>query len=392
MQGVERSHCNATIGIILSAAKDLWNATVEEALRPVHGYGKGDTLGMDAMPEIIIAKGLLDYDASCVVITEEVGWKGNAHFVRSDNPRSVPTIFISDPTDRSSQLKAFLQGIIDKSLPVHQVIGHGQCRTAWENELDFGKPITITGSTSSITCVRRGVPIFTVTVNYLTRQLLVSCSAGNFILDLPSDQVLPKVNLDYVQRHGRKIFFRTISSARDMRRFVTFMGKSGYRENFLDSRLIEESQLDTMLAYSLPGGPTRPLYLSNLQPKSMPIGFVLANGEKIGEWIHWLPWVRFARNEHDQSEPALRLFEVFQDRPWTKEGILMATPPAYSIFKPAKEKPSHMVIDVGQIPSFANPSHIRSTLIVAPADNAWANRVVNQYGYREIHLYSEDQV
>jgi hypothetical protein len=385
MQGVEKSHCNATIEAVLTAYFAFLHATVEEALRPIHAYGKGDTLGMDAMPEITIIEVLQRYDKFCIVITEETGFKEMIHLVNSSDPRRFRTVFLSDPTDRSAQLKKLLEQVEDKSVRVLDVIRNDATRKKWEAQ--FGSPAEITGGASAITCIRRGVPIFSVMVNYITQQLFVSCSAGNYSLDLPEDMKV--VNLDYVRQHGRKIFFRDIDSRGDTRRFVTFMGKQGYRENLTDSRLMTEEEIDRHLYYNLPGGPLRVLYLSDFQPSDVPIGFILANGEKIGEWIHWMPYLRFAHRENDEDESALSLFEIYQDRPWTKEGILMATPPAYSIFKPVSETDPRMIVNVGQFSAFANPSQIRSTLILAPSNNQWATRVVNQYGYRPIELFSE---
>lgn len=384
MQGVEISHCNAAILAITTASYAFWQSTVDEALRPILKYGKSDTLGMDAMPEITIIETLQRYDEFCVVITEETGGREKVHFT-ADDPRRFRTIFISDPTDRSRQIKELLEAVEDKSRTVGEIISDPACRDRWNQK--FGSPVQITGGASAITCVRRGVPIFSVIVNYITRQLYVSCSAGNYVVDLP--ERFSKLDLDFVQMQGRKIFFRDVNNHGDMRRFTTFMGKSGYKENFIDSGLMCEAEMNKNLYYNLPGGPSRVLYLSDLQPAEIPIGFVLANGEKISEWIHWLPYVRFARKAYDQGEPALRLFEVYQDRPWTKEGILMSTPPAYSIFKPVSEGNGHMIINVGHFSSFDNPSQIRSTLIVTPSDNQWATRVVNQYGYRPIEFFSE---
>lgn len=385
MQGVEKAHCNAAIEAVLAAAKAFWESTVDEALRPIFKYGKCDTSGMDAMPEITIVERLLEYDRFSIVVTEEAGGREIVHLPDPNDPRRSKSVFISDPTDRSAQLKQMLEGVENKSARVLDVVRDPVCRCGWEER--FGAPAEITGGTSAVTCVRRGVPIFAVIVNYITRDLFVSCSAGNFVLPLPDD--LSRVDLDYVRACGRKLFFRRLGLGHaHERRFVTFMGKSGYRENLLDSRLIAEGEVKTHLHYDLPGGPSRVLYLSALQPADVPIGFILANGEKISEWVHWLPFVRFAREENDQEGPALRLFEVFQDRPWTKEGILMSTPPAYSVFRPVSGAEG-MVINVGRFPDFSNPSRIRATLVVAPSDNHWATRVVNQYGYRPIEFATE---
>ena len=385
MEGVEISHCNAAIEAILTACYAFWQSTVEEALRPILKYGKNDTLGMDAMPEITIIEQLQRYDQHSIVITEETGGREKFRFVHADDPRRFRTIFISDPTDRSAQIKKMLENENDRTKKVSEVITGATCREKWES--DFSAPAEITGGSSAITCIRRGIPIFSVIVNYVTRQLFVSCSAGNYVLGLP--EKLTKIDLNYVRAHGKKIYFRDINSHGAMRRFTTFMGKQGYKENFIDSKLMDEAEMDQYLHYRLPGGPSRVLYLSTLQPENNQLGFILANGEKIGEWIHWLPYVRFARKENDQSEPALRLFEIYQDRPWTKEGILMSTPPAYSIFKPASDHDNRMTINVGHFSAFSNPSQIRSTLVIAPSDNQWATRIVNQYGYRPIEISSE---
>lgn len=195
------------------------------------------------------------------------------------------------------------------------------------------------------------------------------------------------ITLDQLMAKGTRLFFRVID--RDdpiaVRRFVTFLGKEGYFNNLKDSMLMEtEAELKAALHYDVPGGPLRILYLSSLQPKDKPLGFILANGEKIGEWIHWLPYIRFGRVPGDLGEPILRLFEVFQERPHTKDkGILMSTSPAYSIFKDYGGE-SGMVIDVNRFLNYENPSKVRSTLIVTSGNNDWATRVVNEYGYREV--------
>jgi hypothetical protein len=384
MQGVERAHCNAAIQAVLAAATALWNSTVEEALRHVLRYGKSDTLGLDAMSEITIVEQLLGYDAFSVVITEETGGRHAVRLEPNDWRRSK-SIFISDPTDRSAQLKGMLEGVDDRTRRVIDVLSDVNSRRLWEEK--FGGPAEITGSTSAITCIRRGVPIFAVIVNHLTRELFVSCSAGNFVLSLPDN--VSGVDLDYVRDRGRKLFFRGVDSANE-RRFVTFMGKSGYRENFMDSGFMTEAEMCQCLFYNLPGGPARVFYLSALQPPTAPIGFILANGEKVSEWVHWLPFVRFAREENDQEGPALRLFEVCQDRPWTKDGVLMSTPPAYSLFAPVGEGDRGMVVSVGRFADFPNPCRFRSTLVVAPVNNRWATRVVNQYGFRPIKFFESD--
>lgn len=136
------------------------------------------------------------------------------------------------------------------------------------------------------------------------------------------------------------------------------------------------------LHYDLPGGPSRPFYLSSLYNEEPPIGFVLANGEKIGEWIHWLSLTRFASMERDLREPALRMYEIHLERPWTRDGYLMSTSRAYSIFKEVDR--GRVIISVERLRELDNPSKYRSTLLVAPASNSWAIQIVRQYGYRPL--------
>ena len=386
MQGIEKSHCNAVIHAVVSAFYSLMGSSAEEALRQVFTYGKGDTLSLDAGPEITIVRILQQYDNHSVVITEETGQE-SGHFFESNDPSKYRTIFFCDPTDRSRQLKEALDGVSDKTTKVGVIFRNPEFLRDWESH--FGGTAPITGGSSAVTCIRRGVPVFSVIANYITQQLFLTCSAGNYVLKIPEKQPRNKpITVDHMTAHGERVYFHDLDHT-DVRRFVTFMGKSGYRENLLDSKLMGENEVDHLLHYDLPGGPLRILYLSTIQPPDNQMGFILANGEKIGEWIHWLPFVRFARKKHDDSEPALRLFEVYQDRPHTKEGIFMSTPPAYSVFKPFSQTDARMRIDVGRFADFPNPSRIRATLIVTPYDNDWVTSVVRQYGYRTIELYSE---
>ncbi|QQG52775.1 MAG: hypothetical protein HY931_00890 [Candidatus Falkowbacteria bacterium] len=384
MEGIEKSHCNAVLGAISKSTYAFWQSTVEEALRPILKYGKSDTLGMDAMAEITIIETLQEYDHLSAIITEEAGGREKIRFSHPEDHHLFRTVFISDPTDRSSQIKAALESTPDKTKSVLETVNNQEFKEMWEAK--FGTPLPITGGSSAITCVRKGLPIFSVIVNYITRQLFLACSAGCYSYELPIEQT--KLDLETILTNGENIFFHDTCRSDHMRHFTTFMGKSTYKENFIASHFMSEADMIKNLRYDLPGGPSRALYLSKLQPLENQIGFVFANGEKITEWIHWLPYLRFARKKDDQGEPALKLFEVYQDQPYTKEGILMSTPPAYSIFQPVNGS-DRMVIGVNKFAAFANPSKIRSTLILTLADNHWATRAVNQYGYRPIEFFSE---
>lgn len=388
MVGIEIAHCTAAIDAVLAAYYDFLEATVDEAVRLVPSYGKSDTLGLDAIPEITIVEVLEAYDPHAVIITEERGGGERFRmFTREDDPRTFRTFYLSDPMDRSIQFAEFLRGVDQKGEKLGAVLRRPEARARWERE--YGAPAAITGASSAVTGVRRGVPIFSVMVNYCTQQLFVACSAGVYVVDLPD--TLPDVDLGYVRAQGTPVLFRAVGRNRhtEMRRFVTYLGKRGYKENFLDSGLMSEQEMAQHLHYGLPGGPLRIFYLSTLQPEGVPIGFIVSNGEKIGEWIHWLSFLRFARMSEGQREAALQTFEIYQDRPWTKDGILMATSPPYSVFREVRESGGKVVIDVRRFSDFENPSKLRSTLLVTPRGNQWAARVVKQHGYRPI-VFSGD--
>jgi len=386
MQGVEIAHLNAVISAVLKAYYDLMSSTTEETLRPIGRYGKKDTLGMDSGPEITICGELVRYDSGAVVVTEEAGSDHDKRHIDASylsSPHTFRTVYIADPTDRSNQLKAFLAEF-PKDNGVGNIFCDSKAISLWEEK--FGSPAIITGASSAVSCVRRGVPIFSVMVNYITQHLIVSCAAGNRILKLP-DERPAMIDLSHVRTNGQLITFPGIDGdVKSMRRFVTFLGdvgKIGYLENYRDSGLMSDKETDAFIHYRVPGGPLRILYLSSLQPRETPVGFILANGEKIGEWIHWLPFVQFANSHTDESQPALALYEVYQDRPWTKDGVLMSTPPNYSVFR---EFGRRTYIDTSRLLEMPNPSRLRSTLIIAPFDNRWIVRSSNQSGYRSIRF------
>ena len=55
MYKIERIHCDAAIQAVLRANVFLMNATAAEARERREVYGKGDTLGLDVIPETNIA-------------------------------------------------------------------------------------------------------------------------------------------------------------------------------------------------------------------------------------------------------------------------------------------------------------------------------------------------
>ena len=384
MLGIEQAYGNAAVQALLFANRNLMEASVEDALRITPRYGKSDTLGLDAISEISISDQIKKYDQHSILITEEQNeWSDTVSV--SINPRTFRTFFVSDPTDRSADLAKFLSEVNDKKQRVFEAMKDPNAIKRWEQ--NSSSPASITGPYSAITCIRRGMPILTVLVNYLTQEMFLACSAGIFILPVNYGQdPLELYTIDYICSNGDRIEFGTsIESYQKLKKFVTFLGaegKIGYFENFLDSHLMEREDAEKHILYKKPGGPSRILYLSPLLGINQDVGFILANGEKITEWVHWLPFIRFARSAKDSGDPILNVYEIWHPRPHTKEGVLMSTSPNYSVFR--ENSNGNMVIDVSLFQRFGNPSKIRSTLLVCLNSNDWAQQLVQRYGYRKI--------
>ncbi|HRF12045.1 MAG TPA: hypothetical protein PLR37_07930 [Candidatus Accumulibacter phosphatis] len=391
MVGIEEAYCNTLIRALLLANYALLEATISEALQRTSVWGKGDTLGLDAIPEIAILECLKSFDQYAIMLTEESGQDANP-LARTgpQSDRGARTFFICDPTDRSAQLRDYLlqfNGNGDPARKVAEAFKRPGYREEWETA--HGGPCSITGALSAITCVRRGLPICSAFLNYITQELFVACSAGVYRMTLPPHDDIDSwqtIDFERVQSSGKAIHFRQVGPEY-WKRFVTFLGKEDYRENLLGSKFINERNILTDLHYDKPGGPSRVLYLSELQPADHPIGFVLANGEKIGEWIHWFAFCRFAISPNDLRKPALQIYEVSEERPYTKDGILMSPSPAYSIFKVIDPVSKKVVLDVDRLEDFPNPSRYRGMLLLAVASNQTALQNAKQHGHRAIEFF-----
>lgn len=188
MVGIEEAYCNAVIKALLLANYNLLEATIVDALQRTSVWGKGDTLGLDAIPEIAILECLKSFDQYAIMLTEETGEDANP--LARTGPgghdyHGARTFFICDPTDRSAQLRDYLLRFKDEdpSRKVAEPLKRSESRREWET--DHGSPCSITGAFSAITCVRRGLPICAALLNYITQELFVACSAGVYRMDLP---------------------------------------------------------------------------------------------------------------------------------------------------------------------------------------------------------------
>lgn len=385
MSGKNDVYCDACVEALMLANISLTQMRVSDLLKKTP-YGKSDTYAFDAVSEIQIRGCLGGFDPDSVLVTEELGQNFLDFWPSFSDITFHPSVFFCDPTDRSSYLVKFLQAMEQEygNEKFGAIITDENALEHWEKIADG--PASITGSTAAITCVRRGRIIFSVILNYITQEIVVACSSGIVVMKLDNYNALKRNRPKSAEilRDGNSIGFNPVSPESpwdNSKYFTTFLGsahKTGYAENIRDSGILSDDDVKHFVRHREPGGPARVLYLSSLQPIEEPMGFVLANGEKITEWIHWVPFVRFAKHG---DRKALRLFEISQERPWTKEGILMATSPIYSVFH---QFDGVVALDVNFLRRFPNPSRYRSTLIVAPFDNEWVNHLTQQLCHREI--------
>lgn len=413
MQGREINFCNVQIQATVQAWKNSMRATVAEALlkRP---YGKQDTLGLDAIPEIIAKRVLKSYSDEVIFVTEEADDKNRKIWPRDPDKAKQPLMMISDPLDRSKHFKSLLLDISTddpsrNSSKIGDMLENDDIARElikrWEEGMSVvdektglktekiivgGKPAIITGPTISITSLFKGKIIASVIVNLITQHIFLAAPMGIYYMKLPSylnEKTIKKIDLEFIVKNGKKLDMisseSVSSSPEDYMRFVTFLGKSGYKENFEASMIFLKDVGDPygLLRHKEPGGPARILFLSELQRKFGPIGFIMANGEKIHEWFPWLPFVKYAKDK--MGNPALKVFEVaIADSANLKGGVLMSTSQAYSIFQ--IEKDEELYIDISFLRRLDQPSHFRSMLVVVPADNDTITHIMRSNGYREV--------
>ncbi|MBT3356497.1 hypothetical protein HN784_05120 [bacterium] len=399
MKGVEIKYADVCIGALFGAYRQLLQMTFGEALSETR-YGKGDTKGFDASVESGIKKCLGDFNGEeIVLITEETDDVTSRVWPIDPNPKQQPKMFFSDPVDRSKYLEQIINLMAKKLFPdddsgenakkrsnikVAELLMHEDIVKLWDKEVDA--PASITGATAAITYVNRGRVIFSVILNFITRDIYVACDIGikSVRIDKDFKNIPTKDPLEYIMREGREIVFPSAMERSlvddDLNNFVTFLGKDMYKEIFVESGIVP-GDYKKFIHHDRPGGPSRVLYLSDLQPKEAPVGFILANGEKIGEWMHWLPFVKFARNF--SGNPALRLYEVSLKKALFKNDILVSTPPAYSIFNCRDEK---KYIDVSIMKNHAQPSRFRSMLVIASSDNERIGPLMDRFEYRDVGM------
>lgn len=379
MEQIERNYIELALKAVVAAFVMFCNTSLGE-LKSKSEYGKGDTKGYDAIPEIHISDILKNFNSNLPLITEETAQTVQRHF------ESPEVVFIADPTDRSSFLGKFLGGFGREKKQLHfiEILKHEKLEERWEREChDNLGMASVSGSTSAVTGILRGRPFFSVVLNHITKEIFLVCEAGARCFQMPSEIIRGKtsISLNMVLKEGRNLSFTNKETRLDEEtKYSTFLGKSEYIDAFQTSDILssEKASDQSNIIYREPGGPSRVLYLSSLCEK--PVGFILANGEKIIEWIHWLPYLAIS----EKGYKPLRAFQIFPKDVHVKKGMYMAAAgPHYSIIK--KEPGSeNFVINTEKLLGCPDPAKYREALLITYRGNRRMVQRMMEAKYREL--------
>ncbi|MBM3303667.1 MAG: hypothetical protein FJY76_01110 [Candidatus Aenigmarchaeota archaeon] len=372
MGTVESDLLDMSVEALRKAYEEVSNLKCDFAVAPTRS-GKFDTLGLDVVPEEVIIHEVMGYDPSIVLITEETG----KNYAGERGLESTQSVLICDPTDRTIKMRRFLQGMMAMEPGYNRKTVNEAFREGLEHwrrgikapseddprkkeRVDMGPgPPSITGACGSITAIRHKRILFNAMVNYVTGELFVADSLGTRRGDIQS----------YGRRSMASVRF---PSERKGHKFVTFLGKSGYTEN-LEKCNLGLDPADDIDPWT--GGPLRILRLSELDDSRA--SFILSNGEKVCEWIGWLAWVSHAMDPVQSNEHAMEAYRLFFESPRTKELVLVAPGPHYSMFT---TEDGETVVDLNRMLQLKDPSHYRETLLITPRHNVGAIARVKSLG------------
>lgn len=367
MNGLEQQYLRECIKALCRARADLLSLECCQAASR-HAGRKADTLLLDEMPEETIVTTLCRfYDPHLPLVTEE---RGTSVALRGSEDEVVCFV---DPMDRSSVLARTLP---EGTAKVAEVFADKDWIARWQDE--NGGDVELSGPFGSITAVRHHEVLFNVMINYVSGNVYVAC-----------DAVVGRIGIDCVFASGGRsvlrgtreilnliepiIFGDGLPPAADQaQRFITYCSgpeRKKYESNLVASGIFRDLPIgrirEQLLAYDEPGGPARVLCLQAGNPFG--IGFILSNGEKIGEWLGWLAYVRY-------SNCRLCAFEISFDSSWTRDQILMAPGPAYSVLgnRPTSGTAlpqKKFQLNIPKLSFLDNPSRYRGTIIICSASN-----------------------
>jgi len=322
---------------------------------------KPDSLFLDTTPEITLSKKLIEeYNSEFVLITEEKG------IFNTDQIASSQIVVFADPTDRSKQLKEFIElQLQTESKPdcsFGDLMSNMNAIEEWNHI--HKTPAELSGACCSITIVKNRTILFTMCLNYITKEIYLAYDDGAF--RIPTIR-LSKTEGEYqVDDKWTTINFYP---PEERKTFVTFLGKQSY-EGYLKSAKPFDQTYKPL--EKEPGGPLRILYLSNLNPQ--PPAFILANGEKIAEWLGWLAFVK-ASND-------LVAYAIYPEAVFTRDNILLAPSPLYSILECKEDT---VRLDFDKLKYYKNPSRYREMILVAHRHNTWITAEIEADRSRKLY-------
>jgi len=348
----------------IESLKDVWEgmrATTIDKLREKADSGKKDSLYLDTLPEYIIHNRLEEYDRHIVLVTEE---KGKFNY---EEINEAEVVVFSDPTDRSKYFQKFLEEFaLDKgvrNLKLGRVLDSKETVGKWSEFV--GVPAVLSGACCSITVVKRGRVLFSLILNYITQELFVACD------ELVGRHSMRKTMLTHgtcTYSNWAKITFPKPKKKKTTS-YVAFLGKN-YKERLDESHLLGESFSPQE---EEPGGPARILYLSNMSQN--PAGFILANGEKIGEWINWLAFCKYSCE--------LVAYSVYPGTFFAKDDVLMAPSPLYSILE---VKDDVLCLNYDKLKYFENPSRYREMILICHKSNNLIRPIIESNRSRRLPM------
>lgn len=356
MERAEKHLLDFCIEALVHVYAKLKETTGEELVRPGTS-GKEDSLRLDVLPENMLRLLLLtEYDRHIVLVTEE---KGRFNY---EEISEAEFVIFSDPTDRSKQLKEFIQegtsrGIAAPDSTLSGLLAAEEAIPLWE-EIG-GAPAQLSGACCALTVVKRGEILFSLALNYITGEISVACE-DHVAIHRVAD-TLPSIS------EWRKISFREPKAAKS---YVAYLGKS-YRQYLADAKLLDTTYTTDQVE---PGGPLRIFYLSDLNPNSH--GFILSNGEKIGEWIGWLAFCRHS------SE--LVAYSIFPGTSFARDDILMTPKPPYSILESSG---TSLRLNYEKLKYFENPSRYREMILVTHRRNTLIRATIEASKSRELAMH-----
>lgn len=242
----------------------------------------------------------------------------------------------------------------------------------WEKQC--GGNIEYSGPYGSITAIRHHNVLFNTMINYITGKIYIA--SERCIGSIDKSEVFRSLGQREIKRSGDLLKsicpivfgFETSSDVKGEyeKKFVTYCEGQKYKDNLIASGVISlqpDEPCQKYLAYSIPGGPARILYLKH--PSD--VGFIMANGEKITEWLGWLAYVKF-------SQSSLQAYELSFESCWTRDGVLMAPSAIYSILGDVVEESAGQAyknpqVDLQKLKYLKNPSKYRSTIVICHRSN-----------------------